>query len=174
MSKKRADRREPAQTRAYVFSTAWGWCGVKVSRRGLVRVVIPGVYGREELRRMLGAASTGEQPAVVKSLCDYFAGKRPSFDVPLDLAGHTDFERAVYREVARLPYGRTASYGEIARRVGRPGAARAVGTAMARNPVPIVVPCHRVIRSDGGLGGFSLRGGTAMKQKLLALERQRT
>ncbi len=171
---KHAGKRESGRMRAYVFQTAWGWCGIKVSHIGLARVIIPDGCDRREVERMLGGTPADGRPGAVKLLYDYFAGKRPSLNIPVDLTRSSDFERAVYREVAKIPCGETASYGEIARRVGRPGAARAVGAAMAVNPVPIVIPCHRVVRADGGLGGFSSRGGTATKQKLLALEKLST
>ena len=103
-----------------------------------------------------------------KQLTRYFAGKRVRFDVPLDLSRGTAFQRAVWRACARIPNGETCSYAELARMAGRPGAARAVGNAMHNNPVPIVVPCHRVIKSDGSLGGFG--SGVSIKKKLLRLE----
>lgn len=158
--------------RSCVFETAWGWCGVRISAEGLARVVIPDGYGRREIERMLGGDSGGAAPAEAKYLRDYFAGKRPFFNGPLDLKGRSGFERAVYRETTKIPRGKTVSYGKIARRIGRPGAARAVGAALAKNPVPIIVPCHRVVRADGSPGGFSSRGGTATKKKLLLLERR--
>jgi methylated-DNA-[protein]-cysteine S-methyltransferase len=97
----------------------------------------------------------------------YFAGDRVAFDLSLAMPGG-DFDRAVWAELRRIPYGETRSYGEIARAIGRPDKARAVGSANARNPVPIVVPCHRVIGSDGSLVGYG--GGLDLKQALLELE----
>jgi O-6-methylguanine DNA methyltransferase len=89
-------------------------------------------------------------------LLDYFRGRRRTFDVRLDPTTGTDFDRAVWTELARLPSGRTITYGELARRAGHSGAARAVGGAMRRNPIPIIVPCHRVVGEDGSLTGFGL------------------
>jgi len=97
-----------------------------------------------------------------------FDGQRVLFDEPLDLSGATAFQRRVWLAVRDIPYGETRSYGQIARQVGSPGAARAVGRAMATNPVPIVVPCHRVIGSDGNLRGFG--GGLDLKHRLLEME----
>jgi methylated-DNA-[protein]-cysteine S-methyltransferase len=97
----------------------------------------------------------------------YFAGERTSFDLELALEG-TEFERRVWDEVRAIPYGSTASYAEIAARIGRPGACRAVGRANALNPIAVVVPCHRVIGSDGSLTGYA--GGIEMKRALLDLE----
>lgn len=102
-----------------------------------------------------------------RQLREYFAGKRRRFDVPYSLAG-TPFQTSVWREVAAIPYGETRTYGDIARAIGRPGAVRAVGTAVGANPLPILVPCHRVLPATGGLGGF--RGGTDWKRFLLFQE----
>ena len=103
-----------------------------------------------------------------EQLTRYFAGEAAGFDVPLDLSGRTAFQRAIWRACARIPHGQTCSYAELARMAGRPAAARAAGNAMHNNPVPIVVPCHRVIKSDGSLGGFG--SGVSIKKKLLRLE----
>jgi methylated-DNA-[protein]-cysteine S-methyltransferase len=97
----------------------------------------------------------------------YFAGERRAFDLPLDLAG-TSFQRRVWDEVRRIPYGTTISYRELARRVGNPSAVRAVGAANGRTPVPIVIPCHRVVGADGSLTGYG--GGLDRKRALLELE----
>ena len=90
-----------------------------------------------------------------RALTEYFAGKRRTFGVKVDWSRVDGFTRKALQVCARIPYGKTMSYGEIAARAGNPGAARAAGTAMSKNPFPIVVPCHRVIKSDGSLGGFS-------------------
>ena len=97
---------------------------------------------------------------------EYFAGERKEFDVPMELDG-TPFQREVWTELTRIPYGETISYGELARRVGRPNGPRAVGQANGRNPIPIVVPCHRVLASNG-IGGYG--GGLKVKRALLAVE----
>jgi len=101
-------------------------------------------------------------------LKEYFSGKRHTFDLQIDWSRVNGFNRKALQICARIPYGKTLSYGAIAERAGSPGAARAVGQAMARNPFPIVVPCHRVLRSDGSLGGFS--GEVHHKIALLELE----
>ncbi len=97
----------------------------------------------------------------------YLSGTRQNFDIPLKLRG-TDFQKSVWAELMKVPYGETRSYKEICARIGRPKAARAVGNAVGKNPVLIVVPCHRIISADGSLGGFT--AGLPMKKKLLALE----
>jgi methylated-DNA-[protein]-cysteine S-methyltransferase len=102
-----------------------------------------------------------------QQLTEYFAGTRKDFDLPLSLAG-TEFQLLVLDELRRIPYGETTSYGDIAARIGKPKAMRAVGAANGRNPIPIIVPCHRVIGSTGNLTGFG--GGLDAKQALLQLE----
>ena len=101
-------------------------------------------------------------------LSEYAGGRRKTFDVPLALAG-SEWQKTVWRELTRIPFGETRSYGEIADSLGRPGAARAVGRANASNVLPLVVPCHRVIAADGTLGGFN--GGLHLKERLLEHER---
>jgi len=105
--------------------------------------------------------------AARQQLEEYFAGERKDFDLPLHLSG-TDFQIQVLQELRRIPYGETRSYGDIAKRIGRPKAMRAVGAANGRNPIPIIVPCHRVIGSSGDLTGFG--GGLDTKEALLRLE----
>ena len=102
-----------------------------------------------------------------RQLVDYLAGRRDGFELPLDLQG-TDFQRQVWRALQRIGRGRTESYADIARRVGRPSAVRAVGAAVGRNPVSVIVPCHRVVGSDGSLTGYA--GGLPRKTALLQLE----
>jgi len=102
-----------------------------------------------------------------RQLTEYFDGKRTYFDLPLSLSG-TEFQLLVLEELKKIPYGETTSYGDIASRIGRPKAVRAVGAANGRNPIPIIVPCHRVIGSTGDLTGFG--GGLSTKEALLRLE----
>jgi methylated-DNA-[protein]-cysteine S-methyltransferase len=103
----------------------------------------------------------------IAQLEEYFAGERRRFDLPLAARG-TEFQRRVWRALTEIPYGKTLSYGELARRIAQPSASRAVGLANGANPLPIIVPCHRVIGADGSLTGFG--GGLPVKRKLLALE----
>jgi methylated-DNA-[protein]-cysteine S-methyltransferase len=132
---------------------------------------LSGLYMQEGRRPKRIAASWTESAApfadVRAQLQEYFAGERTTFDVPLAPAG-APFELEVWRALEGIPYGETVSYGEIARRVGQPGAARAVGTANGRNPIAVIVPCHRVIGADGSLTGFG--GGLERKRLLLELE----
>jgi methylated-DNA-[protein]-cysteine S-methyltransferase len=127
------------------------------------RAVKPEPEWQESQRGPVGEAA--------RQLREYFAGKRAEFDLPLAPEG-TAFQRTVWRQLQQIPYGETISYGELARRVGNPKASRAVGSANGANPLPIVIPCHRVIAGDGTLGGFG--GGLPTKQMLLALELRQT
>ena len=106
--------------------------------------------------------------AALNQLGEYFDRKRRHFDLRLDFSGATDFQRRIFERLMQIPYGRIVSYGDIADEMGEPGAARAVGQAVGANPLPIVVPCHRVVRSDGRLGGYS--GGLLQKVALLGIE----
>jgi methylated-DNA-[protein]-cysteine S-methyltransferase len=105
----------------------------------------------------------------VQQLSEYFEGKRTSFDIPLDVDG-TPFQKAVWSELLRIPYGETRSYGDIAKAIGRPGAARAVGMANHDNPIAVVIPCHRVVGKNGSLTGYA--GGLHLKAQLLSIEQQ--
>lgn len=115
------------------------------------------------------ATPKGALADAVQQLREYFSGKRTDFDLPLAPEG-TAFQKSVWRTLSEIPYGQTISYIELAKRIGKPNASRAVGQANGRNPLPIVIPCHRVIAADGSLGGFG--GGLPTKVKLLELERR--
>jgi methylated-DNA-[protein]-cysteine S-methyltransferase len=140
---------------------------------GLVRVSFDRAESAfvDELRRDLrmDVVKSAEKMAdVVAQLEAYFAGKRRAFDLPIDERLMRPFQRSVLRAAQTIPAGQLASYGEIARRIGRPRASRAVGQALGHNPMPIVIPCHRVVSSGGGLGGYT--GGLQIKKKLLKME----
>jgi methylated-DNA-[protein]-cysteine S-methyltransferase len=126
---------------------------------------------RDELARAFGPRvlrASRPLDRVRLELDEYFEGRRHEFDLALDLRAIPDFHVAVLRELARVPYGTTTTYGALARRVGRPQAARAVGTVMNRNRIPIVLPCHRVVGANGSLVGYA--GGLDVKERLLRLE----
>jgi methylated-DNA-[protein]-cysteine S-methyltransferase len=109
----------------------------------------------------------GALPMAVRQLKEYFAGSRRQFDLPLKMAG-TEFQQKVWRQLTEIPFGETCSYGQLARKIGNANASRAVGLANGRNPIAVIVPCHRVIGADGSLTGFG--GGLPRKQWLLAHE----
>jgi methylated-DNA-[protein]-cysteine S-methyltransferase len=141
---------------------------------GLVRLALPGERRQrvvDELRARLGTEAVEDAAAVepvASELGEYFAGTRDAFTLPLDRSLTSGFDRRVCEEMSAIPYGSTVTYAELAARAGRPGAARAAGHACATNPIAIVVPCHRVLGSDGGLRGYG--GGLEMKRFLLQLE----
>lgn len=144
------------------------------TERGLVRVA----FEREGLDAVLETLASDLSPRVLQTpqrldaaarqLEEYFAGSRTAFDLPLDRALSQGFRGQVHTYLPQIAYGHTASYGEVAAAVGSPRAVRAVGSACATNPLPVVVPCHRVLRSDGSVGGYL--GGSAAKTTLLELE----
>lgn len=144
------------------------------TEQGLVRVA----YASEGHETVLGQLAERVSPrvlrapgrldAVAREIEEYFAGRRLAFDLPLDFRLSQGFRRTVLSQLAGIGYGRTASYAEIAAAAGHPKAVRAVGTACAKNPLPVVIPCHRVVRSDGTIGHYV--GGTEAKRALLSLE----
>ena len=166
---------EPARPVTYYcgLSTPIGRVLVAASESGLVRVSFRRSEAsfRTELERGLGGdvvRSPGRTAEIVHQLRAYFRGERRTFDVSVDLRGRTPFQRRVLMAATEVPAGRVVSYGDIARRIGVPGASRAVGQALGRNPIPIVIPCHRVVASGGRIGGYT--GGLDVKRKLLRIE----
>ena len=174
-------RLEEGAARAGLLDVAFTTVGTPVgvlllaaTEKGLVRVA----YAREDHDAVLQDLARRISPRVlhapvrlapaVRQLEEYFAGTRTGFDLPLDRSLSHGFRRLVQEHLPDIGYGRTESYGAVARSVGRPQAVRAVGTACATNPLPVVVPCHRVLRGDGGLGGYV--GGLEAKAALLELE----
>jgi methylated-DNA-[protein]-cysteine S-methyltransferase len=144
---------------------------VAATDRGLCQVSFDADRGLDELSRHLGRRVLRVphrlDPAR-RELDEYFAGRRTAFDLPIDIARVADFNRVVLDELALVPYGQVTTYGALAAKVGRPRAARAVGVVMNRNPIPIVLPCHRVIGANGSLTGYG--GGLERKRALLQLE----
>jgi methylated-DNA-[protein]-cysteine S-methyltransferase len=163
---------------ATVVQTARGWVALARTERGLRRCH-HSADTRAEAEEALGAGWTFVEPdadPLLKRAADlvsaHLAGRRVIFDLPLDLSGLPDFTRRVLLACHRIPPGETRSYGELAREVGSPGAARAVGQAMRRNPMGLIVPCHRVVGSDGSLTGFAGKScALELKASLLELER---
>jgi methylated-DNA-[protein]-cysteine S-methyltransferase len=160
---------------ARVERTPIGPVFAAVSERGLVSVR----FGMSEasflalVRQQTGAAprfSRARAGAAARQVAEYVAGKRERFDLPVDLTGVSAFQRQVLLAASHIPRGQVRTYNEVAREIGRPGAARAVGQALSRNPVPIVVPCHRVLAADGTLRGYLGSSGVATKERLLRLE----
>ena len=152
-----------------LFETLWGWVGVAFTPQGLRRLVLPRPV------RDTVAGELGLPPGAVltpweelrRGVLAYLNGEGPCPDVPVDLPGVAGFTRRVLEAARTIPPGTTITYGELARRAGSPRACRAAGQVMARNPIPLVIPCHRVVAAAGP-GGYG--GGPAMKARLLALE----
>jgi len=148
------------------FETPFGPARVSVDADGAVTVFSfgAGEFGLED-------DGGGNNPAVARQIEEFFAGKRQAFDFRLAPKG-SEFQKRVWSELVRIPFGETISYGELARRIGNPAASRAVGRANATNPIAVIVPCHRVIGTNGKLTGYA--GGIELKDKLLAWERGMT
>jgi methylated-DNA-[protein]-cysteine S-methyltransferase len=157
-----------------VFHTAAGFVGLLGSKAGLQRATLPqpseGAV-RKSLAGEVSAATYTPRPFknLIERLQVYYDGKAVDFPDKLDLYGSTPFQRSVWQATRRIPYSETRSYAWIGGQIGQPQAARAVGQALHRNPLPVIIPCHRVIASDGSLGGFG--GDEGMKQFLLQLEK---
>jgi O-6-methylguanine DNA methyltransferase len=174
----------PAVTR--IFETNWGWAGLAATDQGLRVVILPRRSKQDTQRALAGELRRGgfaeqtseadvQQPDAerwakqgVEQLTRYVDGTVRVIDLRIDFRGGTPFQRKVWRLATRIPYGRVRSYGWLAARLGGRRYARAVGLALGANPIPLVVPCHRIVSHNGSLGGFS--GGLPIKRKLLALE----
>ncbi|MCP9463917.1 MAG: methylated-DNA--[protein]-cysteine S-methyltransferase [Nitrospira sp.] len=158
--------------RGLVFDSPWGWMGMSETVNGIDRIVLP-KRSKRTAAVALGMTDLRDQGSIRllaarRQLLDYLTGSRKTFDVPIDCSSGTEFQRLVWRVLQTIPYGTVRSYQWVADRVGGRAYARAVGNAVGANPLPIVIPCHRVVAHDRSLGGFS--GGLSMKRKLLALE----
>lgn len=162
-----------------VFKTSWGYFGLAGAEAGLLRTCLP-ADSPEQVRTSLlsGLPKAQYAPqlftALQKQIIRYFAGQDVNFgqDMPVVLDEFSPFARAVLNVCRDVTFGRTITYGQLAQKTDRPFAARAVGAVMAHNPLPLFIPCHRVVRGDGKIGGFSAPGGTALKKRMLELERQ--
>jgi methylated-DNA-[protein]-cysteine S-methyltransferase len=164
-----------------LFDTAIGPCAIAWSVRGVTALQLPEADRRAtgaRLRRRLPGALEADPPAdvqrTIEAIVALLEGEPVDLaDVVLDPTGVPDFHRRVYAVARTIAPGTTLTYGEVARRIGEPGAARAVGQALGRNPFAIIVPCHRVLAAAGGIGGFSAGGGRTTKRRMLAIERAR-
>jgi len=170
-----------ATSRFTIFQTRWGHFGLACRRESVCATSLPTptrAAAQEALLANLPAAPAdalfeqGLCPALQQRIIAYFEGENVDFstDPGVDLASYSSFGQAIMAGCRQIAFGQTRTYSELAHHAGRPGAARAVGGTMARNPVPLIVPCHRVVRTDGGLGGFSASGGIATKRRMLLHE----
>jgi methylated-DNA-[protein]-cysteine S-methyltransferase len=164
-----------------VFDTAFGVCGVRWSESGVTRFALPQADGYKTEERVKATVQDcrcdDAPPAIAHLIAEiqrYFAGEEIDFsDVAIDVKDRNAFERSIYAAARAIGFGYTATYGELARRAGAPRLTRETGQALGRNPVPLIVPCHRIVAADGKLGGFSAPGGNATKERMLALEGSR-
>ncbi len=158
-----------------VFDTAIGPCGLAWRNDLVTGTSLPDTGLRARLAKRFPDAVEGPPPPSVRTAVDgivaLLAGARQDLAaIPLDLSGVPEFHRRAYEVARTIPPGKTVTYGEIAHRLGMPGSAQAVGQAMGQNPVPIIVPCHRVLAAGGKDGGFSAHGGVATKRRMLVIE----
>ena len=161
------------QLKYIIFNTDTGWVGILASARGLLGITLP-QRSAEEANQLLGDGANHAtwSPRLSDDLMErlkaYFNGHKVTFADELNLCQTTAFQRKVWEITRLIPYGETRSYAWVAQQISRPQSAQAVGQALARNPLPIIIPCHRVVTSDGRLGGYS--GGLEMKRYLISLE----
>ncbi|WEK05636.1 MAG: methylated-DNA--[protein]-cysteine S-methyltransferase [Candidatus Devosia phytovorans] len=159
-----------------IFNTALGEFGIGWTDAGIARLQLPGMERDALLERINRDGAQGGWPtraveAMINRIEDYAEGAEADFaDVALDLTGVSEFHRRAYDLLVQIGWGETTTYGAMARQLGDVGLSRAVGAAMGANPVPLIIPCHRVLASDGKPGGFSAPGGAESKMRMLALE----
>ena len=163
-----------------LFPTAIGWCGVLTAQRGLLRLYV-GSAKRDQLSHHIldgGGSHIKKVPAtgmVIDKIKRYCSGENVSFaGCSMEWSYLSPFQQKVLKAAMKIPYGTVETYGSLARKIGCPRGSRAVGSALAQNPFPLVIPCHRIIRGDGKPGGFSAGGGVVLKKKLLQMEQLST
>jgi len=168
-----------------IFKTMWGYFGLAGTEFGLLRTCLPGPE-REKVKSLLLKNLSLVNPAssikfdktlfktTQEQIIAYFEGAEVNFasDIPIMLDGFSSFGQRTLTACRNIRFGQTVSYGQLAKKAGSPTGARAVGCVMAKNPLPLIAPCHRVIRSDGRIGGFSAQGGTKLKKRMLHLEQK--
>jgi methylated-DNA-[protein]-cysteine S-methyltransferase len=165
-----------------IFQTKWGYFGLVGTELGLYRICLPLPQQQTVKSQLLGVEASVDAPSVQyckaffkplqEQIAAYFEGVCVEFgvDIPIILNGLSHFTGAVLTACREIGFGRTTSYSALAGKLGSPGTARAVGNALATNPLPLIIPCHRIVRSDGKLGGFSAAGGNYLKAKLIKHE----
>jgi methylated-DNA-[protein]-cysteine S-methyltransferase len=161
-----------------IFKTKWGYFGLFGTEYALCRTQLPGPK-HEKIKSLLlknmPAAKFDKSlfRPLQEQINTYFEGACIDFmNIPIELEGFSSFQRSVLTACRNIEFGRTISYSGLAKKIGRPTAVRAVGGALAKNPLPLIIPCHRIIRGDGKIGGFSAAGGTDLKAKLLRHEQK--
>ena len=164
--------------RFIIFKTPYGWCGVVSGGKGIGRVIL-GYESSSSVKKTIKSLYPSVKHEeddllrkVKEMLLKYFDGEAVCLDVPLEFPSATPFRLKAWEGVRSIPYGHVKTYGWLGKKLLYPGASRAVGNALSKNPLPLIIPCHRVVRSDGKMGGFSLHGGTMLKKKLIDLEKR--
>ncbi len=163
-----------SEERVLTVTTAFGVLKIFCTEKGVRRLEFPErsfASNKETTEKSAKTPAGTIEKSLTKQLSDYFSGKKVNFTAPVDLDGMAPFDKKVLKELSKIPYGNVLTYKQLARKIGGGKYARAVGNALGRNPVPVILPCHRVIKSDGSLGGFS--GGILWKRILLALENRK-
>jgi methylated-DNA-[protein]-cysteine S-methyltransferase len=166
-------------TKYTIFESKWGYFGLLSAENAIIRTVLP-LASREKVKKcLLKNISTADSDKhlfgdLQKQIIAYFEGIYVDFDknISLSLTGFSKFGASILTACRDITFGQTISYRQLACKAGYPDAARAAGSIIAKNPIPLLIPCHRVLRSDGSMGGFSAIGGIALKKRLLTLEKQ--
>lgn len=173
MKNKKSTEKPPESTGSYVWKNKSGWCVLSWTSRGITALNF-GLSTKNTALQMANnivtTASTTPSfiPKTVEEMNRYFEGEKVKFTAAIDYGSATEFQKAVWKAACKIPYGKTKSYGEVSESAGSPRGARAAGSALGANRVPIIIPCHRVLHGDGGIGGYAL--GTDVKKTLLILE----
>ena len=164
-----------------IFETKWGYFGLASIENALIRTILPLASREKAKNRLLRNISTADYDRhlfsrLQKQIIAYFEGSYVNFNtnIPIMLAGFSKFGASILTACRDIKFGQTISYRQLACKAGHPDAARATGSIVAQNPIPLLIPCHRVLRSDGSMGGFSAIGGVTLKKRLLTLEKQLT
>jgi methylated-DNA-[protein]-cysteine S-methyltransferase len=162
-----------------IFETKWGYFGLAGTESALYRTQLPGPEPKKIESRLLKNLPDAQFEktyfkVLQKQIIAYFEGASVNFspDISVDFNGFGSFSRKVLTTCRNIKFGRSISYSELAKKAGRPAASRAVGNVMAKNPMPLIIPCHRVLRTNGKMGGFSAPGGISLKRKMLTLEQK--
>ena len=158
-----------------IFKTSLGWCGIIYGNKGLIKMYLPGMKKKTLEKTIFSfyenlVEGTSSIKMVIKNIYNYFKRNNAQLNFPIDMEAMTEFEKKAYKRTMQIPFGKVKTYKWLAEKIGVPGGARAVGNVLGRNPVPLIIPCHRVVRSNGKLGGFSAPGGISLKRKMLLIE----
>lgn len=160
----------------YVFRTAFGWSSITVTGGNVINVVLPGISSSLQLKNVNNFSLEPDELSkdVISRICLYFEGENVDFSaIPLNLPFGSEFSHGILDSCRKIPYGQIKSYGELANDAGFTNAARATGNILANNPLPLLIPCHRIVKADGNIGGFmkNIEGAADIKRKMLALEK---